>query len=167
MVGLPGQTPDHLLADLQFFVDMDVDMIGMGPYIPHPQTPMGREPSASQVDPWVHTLKVMALTRILMPDINMVASTALQSLRPDGLKWGLRAGANVVMPILTPIKYREDYRLYADKKYKPFPQLKEEIEEAGFRLGLWQWGDSLRWAKRQQQSEDNKVAGHLQAEEAM
>jgi len=167
MVGLPGQTSDHLVADLQFFVDMDVDMIGLGPYIPHPQTPMGQKSVKSQVDPWVHTLKIMALTRILMPDINMVASTALQSLRPDGLKWGLRAGANVVMPILTPIEYREHYRLYANKKYKPFSQLKAEVEEAGFRLGLWQWGDSLRWAKRRQQSEENNEAGHMPAEEAM
>ena len=108
-------------------------MTGMGPYILIPK-PLG-EPSASQVDPWVHTLKVMALTRILMPDINMVASTALQSLRPDGLN-GLRAGANVVMPILTPIKYREDYRLYADK-IQALSSTKGGIEEAGFR---WDYG---------------------------
>lgn len=164
MIGLPGQNPEHLLADLQFFLDMDVDMVGLGPYIPHPQTPMSKEPANSQVDPWFHTLKVMALTRILMPDINMVASTALQSLHPEGLKWGLKAGANVVMPIMTPMKYREHYRLYANKKYKPFSQLKAEIEEAGFSLGLWQWGDSVRWAKRQQQTEENKKAGNTPAE---
>ncbi len=165
MIGLPGQDTDHLLADLQFFLDMNIDMVGLGPYIPHPQTPMGQRTANSRLDPWLHTLKVMALTRILMPDINMVASTALQSLHPKGLSWGLRAGANVVMPVLTPSEYREHYHLYVNKKYKSFSQLKTEIEEAGYRLGLWEWGDSLRWAKRQQQSEENSEADNMRAEE--
>lgn len=153
MVGLPGQTIDHLLADLQFFMDMNIDMAGLGPYLPHPQTPMGQNMVNSQIDPWLHTIKIMALTRILMPDINMVASTALQSLHPQGLRWGLKAGANVVMPVMTPAVYREQYRLYSGKQYKSFKQIQTEIEAAGYRLGLWKWGDSLRWSKRQEHSQ--------------
>lgn len=148
MVGLPGQTPDHLLADLHFFVTQDIDMLGLGPYLPHPQTPMGETSWSSEVDPLTHTLKIMALSRIWMPDINMVASTALQTLHPQGLAWGLKAGANVVMPVLTPETHRSLYSLYTHKQYRPMEQLAADIERAGYHLGLWQWGDAPHYYRR-------------------
>lgn len=149
MVGLPGQTYADLARDLSFFQARDIDMLGMGPYIAHPDTPLARERNISIPDAFTTTLKMLALARILMPDINMVASTALQTIHPDGLRLGLKAGANIVMPVLTPEANRQDYMLYADKKYRSFTRLQQDIQEAGYQLTLWQWGDSPHYFKRQ------------------
>ncbi|MGI5880205.1 MAG: [FeFe] hydrogenase H-cluster radical SAM maturase HydE [Syntrophomonadaceae bacterium] len=148
MAGLPGQTIEDLVSDLQFFLEQDIDMLGLGPYIAHPQTPLYHQEANREIDPLLHTLKMMALARILMPDINMVASTALQSLHANGLSWGLKAGANIVMPVITPPYYREKYSIYSGKQYKPFQQIQGEIEAAGYQVGLWKWGDSPHWHNR-------------------
>ncbi len=146
MIGLPGQTAEHLHRDLLFFQEEDVDMLGIGPYIPHPVAPLS-EVKAGQLDPYVTTLKMLAFSRLLMPDINIVASTALQSINSEGLRMGLKAGANIVMPILTPEDIREDYYLYENKSYKKVEELIEEITGCGYIVGLWQWGDSLHYEK--------------------
>lgn len=148
MVGLPGQSYDDLARDLQFFQEKDIDMLGMGPYIAHPDTPLAGEKEEIIPDAFATTIKMLALARILMPDINMVASTALQSLHPDGLRLGLKAGANIVMPILTPEENRRDYMLYANKKHSAFGTLQQDIKAAGYEPTLWQWGDSPHYFKR-------------------
>ncbi|HWP96340.1 MAG TPA: [FeFe] hydrogenase H-cluster radical SAM maturase HydE [Syntrophomonadaceae bacterium] len=112
MIGLPGQTLEDLAGDILAFKDLDLDMIGVGPYISHPETPLGGERNGS-VD---MTLKVIALTRIVTKNTNIPATTALATLRPDdGREMALEAGANVLMPNVTPVKYRAMYELYPDK----------------------------------------------------
>ena len=114
MCGLPGQTVEDLADDIGFFADMDVDMIGMGPFIPHPQTPLADEPmtAASRL---LLGLKMIAVTRLHLHDVNIAAATALQALAPDGRERGVLAGANVVMPNATDAKHRRMYQLYAGK----------------------------------------------------
>jgi biotin synthase len=112
MIGLPGQTLEDLADDILAFKNLDLDMIGVGPYIAHPDTPIAGEQSGT-VD---MTLKVVALTRIVTKDTNIPATTALATLRPeDGREMALEAGANVLMPNVTPVKYRAMYELYPDK----------------------------------------------------
>jgi len=118
MVGIPGQTWDTLVQDLRTFQDLDLDMIGIGPYLPHPATPLGRGdlPNAGpdQVPADEDTvLRCLSLTRLLRPDANLPSTTALGML--GGREKGLRCGANVVMPNLTPARYRIHYEIYPDK----------------------------------------------------
>lgn len=148
MIGLPGQDYRHLAMDLDFFARREIDMLGMGPYIAHPQTPLYRSSRPVITDCYTTTLKMLALARLKMPDINMVVSTALQTINPEGLIMGVRAGGNVIMPILTPEQHREDYALYVDKHYKPLEQLEREIELAGYRLAYGKWGDPLHYFRR-------------------
>lgn len=131
MVGLPGQTWSTLADDLLAFADLDLDMIGVGPYIPDPTTPLGRaclEPGcpdpelpasagAEQVPrDELTTLKVVALARLVRPDANIPATTALATVdRERGRELGLTRGANIVMPNLTPAKYRRLYAIYPAK----------------------------------------------------
>lgn len=117
MVGLPFQTLDHLADDLLFFRSKDVAMVGMGPYIPHPDTPLYQ--FANQIpaleERMCLTLKMIAILRLMMPEINMVAATANETVDPMGREKAIQAGANVIMPNLTPNAYREDYLIYPDK----------------------------------------------------
>jgi biotin synthase len=146
MIGLPGQTVEHLLRELEFFRREDIDMLGLGPYIPHHAAPLSKV-KAGPLDPYLTTLKILALCRLTMPDINMVASTALQSIAPEGLRMGLKAGANIVMPVLTPEIVRDNYYLYEQKQYKGAEELAAEISSCGYVLGLWEWGDPLHYKK--------------------
>ncbi|MEQ8175742.1 MAG: [FeFe] hydrogenase H-cluster radical SAM maturase HydE [Syntrophomonadaceae bacterium] len=149
MIGLPGQSYHHLAMDLEFFAQRNIDMLGMGPYIPHPQTPLSRSAKPALSNSYTTTLKMLALARLKMPEINMVVSTALQTLTREGLIMGVRAGGNVIMPIITPEEYREDYALYVDKHYKTLEQLEREIELAGYRLAYNKWGDPRHYYTRQ------------------
>jgi biotin synthase len=123
MVGIPGQSYDDLANDILLFKEYDIDMIGIGPYIPHPGTPLGMAPddyaclSGEQVPSTeLMTCKVVALTRILCPLINIPSTTALATInRVEGREHGLSRGANIVMPNLTPRKYRELYEIYPAK----------------------------------------------------
>lgn len=157
MSGLPGQTVDDLAADIEFFASEDIDMIGMGPYIPHADTPLGKDV------PWTPDmrkerlelgLRMIAVTRLYLHDVNIAAATALQALDEEGREKGLLAGANVIMPNVTETRYRADYQLYAGK-----PCLNENsslcrgcLERRISAIGetiLWnKRGDSLRWARR-------------------
>ena len=118
MTGLPGQTLRHLVADIVFFRAMDLDMIGMGPYLPHRETPLGR---GMELTPEFRVarlklgLKMIALTRLQLHDVNIAATTALQALSDTGREQGLLAGANVVMPNITDREYRMNYQLYESK----------------------------------------------------
>ncbi len=118
MIGLPGQSLGDLADDIAFFAAQDRDMIGMGPYIPHPDTPLGREADASadaSKRRFELGLHMIAVTRLHLHDVNIAATTALQALDPEGREKGLLAGANVMMPNVTDAAYRPDYQLYAGK----------------------------------------------------
>jgi len=126
MIGLPFQTIENLAQDLLFLKNMDIDMVGMGPYLEHADTPLFRyKDSLLPLNERFNlSLRMIAVLRIMMPDINIVASTALQSIALMGREQGLKAGANVLMPNLTPGKYRGDYLLYDNK-----PCIDEEADE--------------------------------------
>ena len=111
LVGLPGQTIESLANDIMFFKDLDADMIGIGPFIPNENTPLKDEKGG---DFWL-ALKVMALTRIMLPDINIPATTAMETLNPNGRIIALQSGANVVMPNVTSTEYRAKYEIYPNK----------------------------------------------------
>ncbi len=119
MIGLPGQTKAELLKDIDFFVEMNLDMVGMGPFVAHPDTPMGAGVVLSEADKAARlelALWMIAETRKRLPCANMVAATALEALAPGcGRERGLAAGANVVMPDLTPAHYKVAYDLYPGK----------------------------------------------------
>ena len=111
IVGLPGQTDDDLAADVELFYQKNFDMIGIGPFIAHPQTPLTGAPNGRLAK----TLKVLALTRILTRDTNLPATTATGVLEPDGQRKALLAGGNVIMPDVTPAVYRKHYEIYPGK----------------------------------------------------
>ena len=111
MVGLPGQTPYDLALDLAFLKELDADMIGIGPFIPNPDTPL-KDTTGGDLQT---TLRMIALARIVVPTANIPATTALGSINPLGRQYGLKYGANVIMPNLTPNPYRPNYSLYPGK----------------------------------------------------
>ncbi|MBC8078982.1 MAG: [FeFe] hydrogenase H-cluster radical SAM maturase HydE [Gorillibacterium sp.] len=111
MVGLPGQTPLHLAEDLLFLKEFHPEMIGIGPFIPHSATPLKGAVGGNVED----TLVMVAMARLFVPDALMPATTAMGTLDPTGREKALKAGANVVMPILSPLKVREKYALYENK----------------------------------------------------
>lgn len=111
MIGSPGQTVDCLIEDLEFMRELKPDMVGIGPFLPHHATPFAKE-QAGTVD---LTLRMLALTRLLLPEVLLPATTALGTLDPTGREKGVLAGANVVMPNLSPENVRENYLLYDNK----------------------------------------------------
>ncbi len=111
LVGLPGQTIESLADDILFFKEIDADMIGIGPFISHPDTPL----KDSENGNFTLALKVMALTRILLKNVNIPATTAMETLNPNGRIIALQSGANVVMPNVTEQEYRPKYEIYPDK----------------------------------------------------
>ena len=111
MVGLPEQTVESIAEDLLFMKDIEVDMAGIGPFIPAPNTPLADEEGGSLN----LALRTMAVMRLLMPDINIPATTAMESLHPEGRIMALKAGANVVMPNITSSEYKNLYTLYPNK----------------------------------------------------
>lgn len=111
MVGLPGQSLKSIAEDLLFLKRLDVDMAGIGPFIPHQETPLANSCGGS-----LHlALRTMAIMRLLLPDINIPATTAMESLHPNGRILALQSGANVVMPNITEGEYRRLYQLYPGK----------------------------------------------------
>ena len=115
MVGLPGQTLDDLADDVEMFARLDLDMIGVGPYLPHPATPLAAE-ARPDWDSELMTYRMVALARLACPGPNIPGTTALATVnRTDGRELALARGANVLMPNLTPTRYREHYEIYPDK----------------------------------------------------
>ncbi len=112
MVGLRGQSLGHIAADILYFAREDFDMIGIGPFIPHPETRL-RDQGRGGV---ALTLKTLALTRIVTKNSHLPATTALGSMGSDYRREGLRAGANVLMPNFTPLAYKRMYEIYPDKR---------------------------------------------------
>ncbi len=156
MIGLPFQDTGHLAEDLLFMKAFDVDMVGMGPYIEHQDTPLFQYrhellPIRERFD---LALKMIATLRILMKDINIAAATALQAIDPLGREKAVKVGANIIMPNITPGKYRNDYALYENK-----PCVDEEPEECRHcldvriklvdgEIGYGDWGDSKHFQSR-------------------
>lgn len=161
MIGLPGQTEEDLVNDILFFEKMDIDMIGMGPYVVHKDTPMGKEvidnslnTEAEKYRRFVLGLKMIAITRLYLKDVNIAATTALQALNPLGRELGLKAGANILMPIITIEEHREKYQLYDNK-----PCIDDNAEECkvcltgrvssvGDIVGYGEWGDSPHFKRK-------------------
>jgi len=156
MIGLPFQTISDLADDLLFFKNFDIDMVGMGPYIEHQDTPLYqfRNELLPLQERFLLSLKMVAILRIMMKEINIAATTAMQTIDPQGREKALKAGANVMMPNITPVKYRQDYLLYENK-----PCLNEEAEDckgcletrifmAGDEIGYGEWGDSRHFNAR-------------------
>ncbi|WP_294405061.1 [FeFe] hydrogenase H-cluster radical SAM maturase HydE [uncultured Clostridium sp.] len=111
LIGLPGQTLESIAKDVLFFKEINADMIGIGPFIPNEDTPL-KDADGGTI---TLALKVMAITRLLLPDINIPATTAMESLAPNGRITALQSGANVVMPNVTEGEYRKLYALYPGK----------------------------------------------------
>ena len=127
MIGLPFQTSEDLAGDLLFMQNMDIDMCGMGPYIEHVDTELYRyrDIIPSKEKRLDLSLKMIALLRIMMKDVNIASTTAMQTLVNGGREMALKAGANILMPNVTPGLYREQYSLYNNK-----PGINEEAEDS-------------------------------------
>ena len=111
MVGSPGQTMDHILEDLYYMADFQPHMVGIGPFIPHRDTPFAHEKSGSAAD----TLRLLSVIRLMLPRVLLPATTALGTIDPLGREKGILAGANVIMPNLSPSDVRDKYLLYDGK----------------------------------------------------
>ena len=158
MTGLPGQTTEDLVNDILFMKKIDVDMVGMGPYIPHRDTPMGRDippyTEAQKQAALTLGLKMISVTRMVLKDINIAAATALQALDHAGRETGLTCGANVIMPNVTETEYRPNYTLYDNKPCLDENSsmcrgcLTRRIQGIGETIGFNQWGDSPHYARR-------------------
>lgn len=150
MIGLPGQSVRSLARDLLFMKEFDIDMCGMGPYIEHKDTPMyqQRDMLLPAHERFMLSIKMVAVLRLLMRDINIAATTAMETLHPAGRLLAFKAGANIVMPNITPEKYHDKYWLYENKagSKQQIELLKiritQEIYKAGLEPGFGKWGDS-------------------------
>jgi biotin synthase len=157
MVGVPYQTYGDIADDILFLRDMEVDMMGIGPFIEHSETPFHR--SAAGLIPREErlnvTLRTIAILRIVLKDVNIASTTAMQALDKCGREKGLMFGANVIMPNLTPVPRRKDYLLYEDK-----PCLDEDASQcnnclsvriacAGDEIGYGKWGDPLHFFRKE------------------
>jgi len=156
MIGSPFQTIENLADDLIFMRDLDIDMCGMGPYIEHEDTPLFKYNNLfiNKQDKLQLSLKMIAILRIMMKDINIASTTAMQTLVNGGREMALKAGANILMPNTTPGIYRDKYALYNNK-----PGIDEEaddskysieglIKRAGFEVGYSEKGNSKHYYKR-------------------
>lgn len=157
MIGIPNQTIEDLANDIRFFQEFDVDMIGMGPFIFHKDTPLF-DPQKDTKDfknrNYQLALKMIGVTRIVLKDVNIASTTALQAIKPFGREAGLQWGANVIMPLLTPAGVRKEYQLYEGK-----PCLDEiasecfecnirRIQSVGRSIAVNEWGDSKHFLKK-------------------
>lgn len=136
MVGSPYQTTENLVNDLLFIKEFQPQMVGIGPFIPHKDTPFGDKEQGTLRD----TLVMVALTRLLLPNVLLPSTTALGTIHPEGREMGLQAGANVVMPNLSPLKFRKLYMLYnnkiatGDESAQLVASLSEKVKAAGYEI---------------------------------
>ncbi|MCX7954296.1 MAG: [FeFe] hydrogenase H-cluster radical SAM maturase HydE [Bacteroidales bacterium] len=156
MIGLPFQTLEHLANDLIFMKEFDIDMCGMGPYIEHSNTPLFKKVNEIP-SPQLRfnlSLKMIALLRIMMKDINIAATTALQALDKMGREKAIAVGANIIMPNITPVKYRDKYFLYENKPcYTEEPEncslcIERKIRNVGCEIAYGELGDSKHYLSK-------------------
>jgi len=156
MIGLPFQTAEHLAADLLFMKELDIDMCGMGPYIEHADTPLWefRDMLLPLEERFNLALKMIAILRIMMKNINIASATALQAIDPIGREKALKIGANIIMPNITPGMYRNDYKLYENKPCTDEEAsdckncLEARIHLSGNKIGYNDWGDSPHFKEK-------------------
>lgn len=156
MIGLPFQTLEHLAEDLLFMQEFDIDMCGMGPYIEHKETPLYDKSDGliALQERFNYTLKMVAILRIMMKDVNIAATTALQSIDKVGREKAIVAGANILMPNITPGVYRDNYKLYENKPCTDENAedcancLEARVKLAGAVIEYGSWGDSPHFSKR-------------------
>lgn len=156
MIGLPFQSLDDLAGDLLFMKEFNIDMCGMGPYVEHADTPLivHRETLLPLKERFDLTLKMIAIIRIMMKDINIVAATALQAIDPIGREKAVRIGANILMPNITPGKYRDSYKLYDNKPCTDESAedcqscLEARVSLADAEVIYGEWGDSKHYERR-------------------
>ena len=135
MVGSPYQTTENLIADLRFLQELQPDMIGIGPYISHKDTPFRDEENGTAE----LTLRMLSILRLMFPYALLPSTTALGTILPDGREMGLKAGGNVVMPNLSPVQVRNKYAIYDNKICTGEESaqcrgcLEKRIESAGYR----------------------------------
>ncbi|MBN2681803.1 MAG: [FeFe] hydrogenase H-cluster radical SAM maturase HydE [Bacteroidales bacterium] len=156
MIGLPFQTIENLAEDLLFMKNLDIAMCGMGPYLEHEETPLYKY--SNLLDPknerFEMTMKMISILRIMMPKINIAATTALQAIDKIGREKIIKIGANILMPNITPGKYRDDYDLYMNKPCTDDSAddckncLEARIKIAGAEIGYGEWGDSLHFKEK-------------------
>ncbi|MFI3300692.1 MAG: [FeFe] hydrogenase H-cluster radical SAM maturase HydE [Candidatus Gastranaerophilales bacterium] len=127
LVGLPNQSIESLAEDILFFKSINADMIGVGPFIPHNDTPL-KDELAGELN---LALKVMAITRLLLPDINIPATTAMEVIEKNGRLKALKAGANVIMVNVTDENVRKNYEIYAGKCSVDYSKIKEDLLSIG------------------------------------
>ena len=150
MIGSPGQTPGLLVKDLLYMKEFQPHMAGIGPFIPQKDTPFASKPSGTVA----MTLKMLAIVRLLLPKILLPSTTALATVHPMGREYGIFAGANVLMPNLTPQRVRGKYILYDNKistgaeSAQKIAFLKEKLNAVGYELCM-ERGDSLMQEKIQ------------------
>lgn len=171
MIGIPGQKFEDLANDLDMFRDLNLDMIGIGPYIPHPATSLGREFKPSLADSKqvpndkLTTYKMLALTRLACPLVNIPSTTSLATIAVEGREGGLTRGANVIMPDFTPETYRKHYDIYPayHREYLDPDSLHHEmvgsIESMG-RIISSGSGASLNFIARHQQRK-SEISPHI------
>ncbi|MBO7207515.1 MAG: [FeFe] hydrogenase H-cluster radical SAM maturase HydE, partial [Kiritimatiellae bacterium] len=145
MSSLPGQTINDLAHDIVFFNESKAVMIGMGPYLSHPDTPLAKCDLIFNQDKLERALDMIAVTRLYLHDVNIASTTALEALADDGREQGILAGANVVMPNVTDVTRRKSYQLYSGK-----PGLDETSLAAKERLdcALAAIGEEIDYATR-------------------
>ena len=136
MVGTPYQTTEHLAEDMMFIKELNPHMVGIGPFIPHKDTPFANEKEGSLE----LTLFMLGLLRLMHPNVLLPATTALGTINPNGRELGILAGANVVMPNLSPSVAREKYLLYnnkistGDEAAESIENLKLRMKEIGYQI---------------------------------
>ena len=146
MVGLPNQTNENIVDDLMYIKELEPAMCGIGPFIPHKDTPL-RDCEAGTTE---KTVILLAITRLLLPKVLLPATTALASIDANGRNEGLRAGANVIMPNLSPMGVRKKYSLYNNKAFildedaEYRQSIEQKLNEAGFILEEGR-GDNPDW----------------------
>lgn len=148
MVGSPFQTHENLVQDLLFLKNFNPHMVGIGPFLPHSATPFAAE-KAGTVE---QTLDMVAITRLLLPEVLLPATTALGTLDPEGREYALNAGANVVMPNLSPMENRKDYAIYDNKistgeeAAESRAALEKRLCAAGY-IPEYDRGDHINWGR--------------------
>ena len=138
MVGSPNQTPDNIVDDLLFIKELRPHMVGVGPFIPHSDTPF-KDKKAGDVR---LTLNILAILRLMQPNLLIPATTALGTLDNRGREWGILAGANVIMPNLSPVDVRGKYLPYdnkictGDEAAESVALLRNRIKQTGYEIAV-------------------------------
>ncbi len=149
LIGLPGLEMKDYAKDLIFLKKLEPHMVGIGPFIPHKDTSLKDEKGGTAYD----TITLLAIIRLLLPDVLLPATTALGTIDPQGREKGFRAGANVIMPNLSPYECRSKYTLYDGKKFSNNESAEEKekiiksVIEAGFKPILTR-GDNIKWKRK-------------------